>query len=91
MRAKEIAAMLFLAMVILAFAIIFTLSFPSFGSGRGLAIGYYLPRALEDTGALNVVTTIVWDYRGYDTLGETTVFFAAAIGALLLFRRRERE
>ncbi|MEM2882656.1 MAG: hydrogen gas-evolving membrane-bound hydrogenase subunit E [Candidatus Bathyarchaeia archaeon] len=89
MRAKEAAAMLFLAMVVLAFAIIFTLSFPSFGSGRELAIRYYLPRALEETGALNVVTTIVWDYRGYDTLGETTVFFAAAIGALLLFRRRE--
>jgi len=83
------AAVLFLAIVTLAFAVIFTLSFPSFGSGRSLAIGYYLPRALEDTGALNVVTTIVWDYRGYDTLGETTVFFAAAIGALLLFRRRE--
>ena len=83
------AAVLFLAIVTLAFAVIFTLSFPSFGSGRSLAIGYYLPRALEETGALNVVTTIVWDYRGYDTLGETTVFFAAAIGALLLFRRRE--
>ena len=28
------------------------------------------------------------DYRGYDTLGETTVIFTAGIGVMLLLRGR---
>jgi len=32
------------------------------------------------------VTSIVWDYRGVDTLFETAVFFLAIIGSLTLFR-----
>ncbi len=32
------------------------------------------------------VTSIVWDYRGVDTLFETAVFFIAIIGSLTLFR-----
>ena len=32
------------------------------------------------------VTSIVWDYRGIDTLFETAVFFLAIIGSLTLFR-----
>ena len=42
----------------------------------------------------NVVTSVLADYRGYDTLGETTVIFTAGIGVLLLLkgrRRRRRE
>lgn len=37
-------------------------------------------------GAANVVTGILWDYRGYDTLGEATVIFAAVAGVGALFR-----
>ena len=32
------------------------------------------------------VTSIVWDYRGLDTLFETTVFFLAIIGSMALMR-----
>ncbi|MCD6324009.1 MAG: Na(+)/H(+) antiporter subunit B [Desulfurococcales archaeon] len=32
------------------------------------------------------VTSIVWDYRGLDTLFETTVFFLAIIGSIALMR-----
>ena len=34
----------------------------------------------------NVVTSVLADYRGYDTLGETTVIFTAGIGVMLLLR-----
>ncbi|NPA47967.1 MAG: sodium:proton antiporter [Thermococci archaeon] len=38
------------------------------------------------------VTSIVWDYRGLDTLFETSVFFLAIIGGITVFRPgRERE
>ena len=38
----------------------------------------------------NVVTSTLADYRGYDTLGETTVIFTAGIGVLLLLKGRRR-
>ena len=47
-------------------------------------------RGLESAPA-NTVTAIVLDYRGFDTLGEVTVLFAAVAGAgLVLFARRRR-
>lgn len=52
----------------------------------------YLENAPGQTGAANVVTSIVWDYRAYDTLGEATVLFTAVCGVMMLFlatRRRE--
>jgi len=36
--------------------------------------------------ANNVVTAIVFDYRGFDTLGEATVLFAAVTGVLATIR-----
>ncbi len=47
---------------------------------------YYIKNAQAETGANNVVTTIVFDYRGFDTLGEGTVLFTAVIGIVALFR-----
>lgn len=37
----------------------------------------YIEQGVEETGAVNVVTEIVVDYRAYDTLIETTVLFTA--------------
>ncbi len=44
----------------------------------------YLIDSVADSGSINVVTTILLDYRAFDTLGEASVIFAAvaAIGAL---------
>jgi multisubunit Na+/H+ antiporter MnhB subunit len=47
---------------------------------------YYIQNAQAETGANNVVTTIVFDYRGFDTLGEATVLFTAVLGITALFR-----
>ncbi len=38
------------------------------------------------TGAINLVAGVLWDFRGYDTLGEAVVLFAAAIGVVTIFR-----
>jgi len=54
----------------------------------------YLKEAPIKTGMPNVVTSILASYRGYDTLGETTVIFTAGVGVLLLlgnWRRRRPE
>lgn len=35
-------------------------------------------------GPPNFVTAVLADYRGYDTLGETTVIFTAGLACLLI-------
>jgi len=47
--------------------------------------------AVNETGANNAVTSVVFDYRGYDTLGEATVLFTAIAGVMLLFGGRKHE
>jgi multicomponent Na+:H+ antiporter subunit B len=44
----------------------------------------YIERSHEETGAPNFVTAVLADYRGYDTLGETTVIFTAGLACLLI-------
>jgi len=52
----------------------------------------YLEQSEEEIGIPNVVTSVLASYRGYDTLGETTVIFTAGVAvlALLGLRRRRR-
>ena len=46
--------------------------------------------AWYDTGIENVVTPVLGSYRGFDTLGETTVVFVAGIAVALLLGFGER-
>lgn len=50
----------------------------------------YLQESMDEVGMPNVVTSVLASYRGYDTLGETTVIFTAGIGVLLLLAGRRR-
>lgn len=47
-------------------------------------------RSEATTGSNNVVASVVFDYRGFDTLGEATVLFTAVAGVAALLRREER-
>ena len=44
----------------------------------------YIEKAVEETGATNMVTAVLADYRAYDTLGETVVIFTAGLACLLV-------
>ncbi len=72
-----------------------TWSLPPFGMAdtpMNTGVGFdYLARNYEETHIPNVVTSVLASYRGYDTLGETTVIFTAGIGVLLLLRRFQRQ
>jgi multisubunit Na+/H+ antiporter MnhB subunit len=50
----------------------------------------YLAQGLKESGSANIVTSVLLDYRAYDTLGEATVLFAAIIGALAILRGRAK-
>jgi len=50
---------------------------------------HYITHTKNETGAVNAVTAIVVEYRGFDTLGEVTVLFTAATGvSFLLYKSR---
>lgn len=89
---KTISAMT--ALLVGAALIYGTLDMPKWGDPHSPAnthvSPYYLRHSLEDTATPNVVTSILADYRGYDTLGETTVIFTAGMACILLLRRRRK-
>jgi multicomponent Na+:H+ antiporter subunit B len=47
----------------------------------------YLKQSFEETGTPNVVTSVLMDYRAFDTLIETAVIFTSGIAASLLLGR----
>jgi len=51
----------------------------------------YIKDGLKDTGAANLVASVILDYRAYDTLGEATVLFTSIIGATVIMRRKSRK
>jgi multicomponent Na+:H+ antiporter subunit B len=51
---------------------------------------YYIEKAEEETATPNMVTAVLADYRGYDTLGETTVIFTAGICCILILRKKRK-
>jgi multicomponent Na+:H+ antiporter subunit B len=74
-----------------------TIDMPPFGHPDNPAQTHVAPRYIEtspqEVGLPNMVTSVLASYRGFDTLGETVVVFAAAIGVLSLLGipRREKE
>jgi multicomponent Na+:H+ antiporter subunit B len=71
-----------------------SLGLPAFADPAAPIHTHVAPRYLQDgpkeTGVPNVVTAVLASYRGYDTLGETTVVFTAGAGVVALLRRRRR-
>ena len=71
-------------------------SLPSFGVPAFVAAGEtashtYIRQGFQQTGAANIVASVILDYRAYDTLGEATVLFTAIIGATVLLRKTSRK
>ena len=51
----------------------------------------YIAQGLDNTGAANIVSAVILDYRAYDTLGEATVLFTSVIGATIILRKKSRK
>ncbi len=81
-----------LAAVVLtgAFLAYGTADMPHFGDpdapSQGHVAQWYVDNSEADIGVPNLVTGILASYRGFDTLGETTVIFAAGLAVILLLR-----
>jgi len=72
-----------------------TLDMPDWGDPHSPASThvspYYITHTIEDTATPNIVTSVLADYRGYDTLGETTVIFTAGMACILILRTFRKE
>jgi len=64
---------------------------PGFGKPIMRVAQNYLRDGLRLTGATNIVTSVVLDYRAYDTLGESTILFTAVLGVLAVMRKIGRK
>ncbi len=51
----------------------------------------YIEKGLQETGAVNIVTGMILDYRAFDTLGESHVLFAATCTVLILLRHDKKK
>ncbi len=61
----------------------------TFATGAADAI---VQQNLANTHAVNDVTSIVFDFRGYDTMGEAFILITAVTGsAVILFRKAGKE
>ena len=87
-------AVAFVAVIGLFIIQVFT-EFPVFGTPvmerfSDAPSATYLAQGLQETGAPNIVTAVLLDFRAWDTLGEATVLFCAALGAVAILRRKAR-
>ena len=93
-RPRSVALPLFVSGSVGAALIYGTLGLPPFGIQNapihGHTVPHYLQKSIAETGVPNIVTSVLADYRGFDTLGETTVIFTAGIGVMLLLSGRRR-
>jgi len=67
---------------------------PLFGEPKLRVAQHYLDAGLQETGAANLVASVILDYRAFDTLGEATVLFTAVMGVLVIVRtvgRKKRD
>ena len=66
------------------------LDFPIWGDPQSPASShlspYYIEHTMSDTSVPNIVTSVLADYRGYDTMFETVVIFTAGIISFFLLR-----
>ena len=90
MSKRNIAAVIFFA-IVAVFFVFGALMMHPFGEPEKTEMDQYIiDNTQGETGADNGVTSVVFDYRGFDTLGEATVLFTAFAGVIVLFRRLKK-
>ncbi len=60
---------------------------PGFGKPIMRVSKTYIEQCLQKVGAANIVSSVILDYRAYDTLGEATILFTAVIGVIAVMRK----
>lgn len=90
----KITAVLFCAALIAVLLI--TVSYlPEFGNAgnpdNNEVSSRYIEKGLQETGAVNIVTGMILDYRAFDTFGESCVLYIASICVFILLRSDKKD
>jgi multisubunit Na+/H+ antiporter MnhB subunit len=86
---KKMLVLLVSLLILSAFLGVVALTF-TFGAPKMTDMDdYFLKFGQEQTGTNNQCTSVTFDFRGFDTLGESTVLFCAVIGVALIFRKMQ--
>jgi multicomponent Na+:H+ antiporter subunit B len=82
----------FIAVIIVgALLLAATGDFPAWGdagspASQGQVSSFYIEQTINETKVPNMVTAVLADFRGYDTMFETVVIFIAGIGIIAVLR-----
>jgi multisubunit Na+/H+ antiporter MnhB subunit len=87
MEKRTIAAVLSFTIVAVFFFCSIFLIHPFGDLGQVQMDNHIIANTQNETGTNNGVTAVVFDYRGFDTLGEATILFSAVAGVIMIFRR----
>lgn len=86
---------LFATLVTGALLLFGTKDFPAWGDPQSPASTYlspvYIEQAVAQTHVPNIVTAVLGDYRGYDTMFETVVIYCAGIAVLSVLSRNRKD
>ena len=78
-----------------AFLVYAAVDFPAWSDPASPASTYLSPhfieKTMEETSVPNIVTAVLADYRGFDTMFETTVIFTAGLVCFFLLRTIRRK
>ena len=85
LQLRNILTIYLLGLIVFIFS--FTVAeMPKFGKPGNPAFNVvperYLSEGPEETGAVNIISSVITDYRAFDTLGEATVLFVAIAAAV---------
>ncbi|MGN0242466.1 MAG: hydrogen gas-evolving membrane-bound hydrogenase subunit E [Lachnospiraceae bacterium] len=79
-----------LTVILIAVLLMMVSQSPSVGEadnpGSNTVSERYITKGMQETGAVNVVTGMILDYRAFDTFGESNVLFMATICVFILLR-----
>ena len=71
-----------------------TMDFPAWGDPNSPAAthlsAYFIENAVAETHVPNLVTAVLGDYRGYDTMFETVVIYCAGLAVIGVLRRSKK-
>lgn len=76
--------------IVIAFLVASAFLIHPFGQPPSQMDDYIIDNSQAETGTNNVVAAVLFDYRGFDTLGEATILFTAVTGVVMLFRARKK-
>ena len=60
-------------------SIVVALSLPPISQALTGPASYIIENSLDDTGAFNIIASVITDYRAFDTLGEVTILFISIV------------